>query len=139
MPLGSTQGSFTCCLAESQGVRGSNMQLAPIVEHCGRHALTVDLAGGYIKEYGHGDPTTPLNLGTAEELQTAADQELDDNKRICLFRLGVDCQTLAAIFTGPAAERVFGKALASLDANQLQKKLDWLVGVRIVESQNLLY
>jgi tetratricopeptide (TPR) repeat protein len=153
-------------LLRDRGVRGTDMQLAPIVEHCGRHALTIDLAGGYIKEYGHGDPSTPLNLGTAEELQVEAEQEPDDDKRvvlqqgirfariaqryreamldsdeaalallerICLFRLGVDCETLAAIFTGPNAENVSGKALASLDADQLQAKLDWLVQMRIVE------
>ncbi len=71
-------------LLRARAVRGSDMQLAPIVEHCGRHALTVDLAGGYIKEYGQGDPSTPLNLGTAEELQAEAEQELDDDKRAVL-------------------------------------------------------
>ena len=143
------------------------MQLAPIVEHCGRHALTIDLAGGYIKEYGKGDPAMPLNLGTPQELQAEVEQEPDDDKRavlkqgirftriaesyreamlrsdeaalallerICLFCLGVDCETLAAIFTGPAAKKVSGKALASLDADQLQKKLDWLVKMRIIEA-----
>ncbi len=54
-------------------------------------------------------------------------------ERICLFRLGVDCRTLAAIFTGPDATKVSGKALAGLDADQLQKKLAWLVRMRIVE------
>ncbi|HQZ66540.1 MAG TPA: TIR domain-containing protein [Planctomycetaceae bacterium] len=153
-------------LLRDRGVRGTDMQLAPIVEHCGRHALTIDLVGGYINEYGHGDPSTPLNLGTAEELQAEAEQEPDDNKRavlkqgirfariaqryreamlssdeaalallerICLFRLPIDCETLAAIFTGPAAELVSGKALASLNADQLRKKVDWLVHMRIVE------
>ena len=154
-------------LLRARGVRGTDVQLAPIVEHCGWHALTIDLAGGYIKEYGHGDPATPLNLGTAEELQDEAEQEPDDDRRavlmqgirfariaqryreamlssdeavlallerICLFRLGVDCETLAAIFTGPAAEKVAGTALASLDGAQLQRKLDWLVKMRIVET-----
>ena len=54
-------------------------------------------------------------------------------ERICLFRLGVDCETLAAIFTGEGATKVSGEALAGLDADQLQKKLDWLVRMRIVE------
>ncbi|MDA1053490.1 MAG: hypothetical protein O3C40_23825 [Planctomycetota bacterium] len=71
-------------LLRARGVRGSDVQLAPIVEHCGRHALTIDLAGGYIKEYGHGDPSTPLNLGMAEELQVEAEQEPDDEKRAVL-------------------------------------------------------
>ncbi|MEK6238745.1 MAG: hypothetical protein N2C14_28865, partial [Planctomycetales bacterium] len=153
-------------LLRIRGVQGANAQLAGIVEHCGRHALTVDLAGGYIKEYGKGDPTTTLNLGTAEELKAEVDDEPDDDKRavliqsrrfariaqryrdamlendeaslallerICLFRLGVACETLADIFTGPEAEKVSGKSLASLSAEQLQRKLDWLVKMRIIE------
>ena len=169
-------------LLRDRGVRGNDLQLEPIVEECGRHAFTVDLAGGYIKEFGNGDPATPLKLGTAEELQAEAEQEPDDDKRavlmqsirfariaqryraklvrhprwrwlpaigwnaagdpaalallerICLLRIGVDCAKLAAIFTGPGAEKVSGKALAGLDAKQLQKKLDWLVRMRIVEA-----
>ena len=154
-------------LLRARGVRGTDVQLAPIVEHCGRHALTIDLAGGYIKEYGHGNPSTPLDLGTAEELQAEAEQELDDDKRvvlkqgirfariaqryreamlrtdeaalvllerICLFRLGVDSKTLAAIFTGEQAVEVSGPALADLNAEQLQSKLDWLVRMCIVEA-----
>ena len=35
-------------LLKDRGVRGSGLQLQPIVEECGRHALTIDLAGGYI-------------------------------------------------------------------------------------------
>ena len=54
-------------------------------------------------------------------------------ERICLFRLGVDALSLAAIFTGEQAVKVSGKALAALNAEQLQSKLDWLVRMRIVE------
>ena len=39
-------------------------QLVRIVEHCGRHALTVD----HIKEYG--DPAATRNLGATGELKT---------------------------------------------------------------------
>lgn len=170
IPVDQIEAAAGISLLRERGVRGTDLQLAQIVEHCGRHALTVDLAGGYIKEYGHGDPATPLNLGTAEELQAEAEQEPDDSKRavliqsrrfariaqryreamintdeaalallerICLFRLGVDCETLAAIFTGAAAETISGKALASLDIEQVQKKLDWLAHIRIVEPNQL--
>jgi len=156
-------------LLRDRGVRGSVLQLGPVVEECGRHALTVDFAGGYIKEYGDGDAATPLNLGTAEELQAEAEQEPDDDKRavlkqgirfariaqryreamlnsdeaalallerICLFRLGADCETLASIFTGPNATKVSGTALANLDAGQLKEKLDWLARMQIVEESN---
>lgn len=149
-------------------------QLAPIVEQCGRHVLTVDFAGGYIAEYGGGNPLTQLNLGTPKQLQAYLEQaeqkidELDDGERevlqqgyrfariaehyrdamlqkdeaamallecICLFRLGVDSETLTAIFTGEQAVEVSGRALAALSSKQLQSKLDWLVRMRIVESQ----
>jgi tetratricopeptide (TPR) repeat protein len=153
-------------LLRGRGVRGTDLQLEQIVKDCGQHALTVDFAGGYIKEYGDGEPQTPLDLGTAEELREAADKEQDDDRRevlkqgfrfarvaqryreamlekdeaaiallerICLFRLGVASDTLAAIFTGAKATKVSGKALAGLDANQLQKKLDWLVRMRLLE------
>jgi hypothetical protein len=153
-------------LLRKRGVRGPDPQLEPIVEQCGRHALTVDLAGGYIKEYGGGNPATSLKLGTTEELEAAAKNEPDENRknvlkqairlghmaqryrdalfrkdraaialleRICLFRLGVECSTLAAIFTGRNAKNVSGRPLAALDRSQLQTKLDWLVRMRIVE------
>jgi nucleoside phosphorylase/tetratricopeptide (TPR) repeat protein len=153
-------------LLRQRGVHGTDQQLVLVVENCGRHALTIDLAGGYIKEYGNCDPNTPLNLGTAEELLGECELELDDDKRaiqmqgirfariaqryreamldadeaalallerICLFRLGVDCETLSAIFTGSSAERVSGKALANLDFKDLQRKLNWLARLGIVE------
>ncbi len=46
---------------------------------------------------------------------------------------GYPDRLLGAIFTGPKAEKVSGKALASLNADQLQTKLDWLVKMRIIE------
>jgi len=167
IPVDQIEVAAGIALLRERGVRGSDLQLESIVEHCGRHALTIDLAGGYIKEYGNGDPSTPLNLGTAEELQTKAEEEPNESKRavliqshrfsriaqryretmlksdeaalallerICLFRLGADCETIGAIFTGPDAKEVSGEALSALDRGQLQKKLDWLVYMRIVEA-----
>ena len=153
-------------LLRDRGVRGTDGQLAAVVEQCGRHALTVDFAGGYLAEYAQGDPATPLDLGTAEQLQAAAEREPDEDRRavirqghrfariaghyrkamlrtdeaamallerICLFRLGVACETLAAIFTGPEAEKVSGKPLAGLNREQIQRRLDWLVRMRLLE------
>ncbi|MEO0407375.1 MAG: toll/interleukin-1 receptor domain-containing protein [Cyanobacteria bacterium P01_A01_bin.135] len=153
-------------LLRQRGVRGNDLELERIVQECGNHALTVDLAGGYIKEYGDGDPDTPLALGTAAELEQEAAQEQDPAKRavlkqgfrfarvaqryqeamlesdpgaiallerICLFRLGVEAATLAAIFTGEGTVKVSGEALAGLGSGELQQKLDWLVRMRIVE------
>jgi hypothetical protein len=158
-------------LLRQRGVqKGSDFDLERIVKECGCHALTVDLAGGYIAEYGNGDPSTPLTLGTAEELEQLVAQEPDPAKRavlkqgkrfarvaqryqeamvstdpaaiallqrICLFRLGVEAKTLAAIFIGADAVKVSGQALAGLTTQQLQRKLDWLMQMRIIEATRI--
>jgi hypothetical protein len=162
-------------LLRARGVRGTDPQLARIVDACGRHALTVDFAGGYIAEFGGGDPATPVDFEMdSARLQQRLDDEPDEARRhvlkqghrfarlaeryrdamlggtdersdgdaaalallqrICLFRLGVDAATLANIFTGEKAIPVSGPALAGLSGPQLQKKLDWLVRMRIVEA-----
>lgn len=164
-------------LLRARGVNGTNLQLEGIVEACGRHALTVDFAGGYIFEFGGGDPATPVDFEMdSERLRQRLDDEPDEARRhvlkqghrfarlaeryreamrgdaadqregdaaalallerICLFRLGVEAETLANIFTGEKAVNVSGRALAGLSGAQLQKKLDWLARMRIVESQS---
>lgn len=187
-------------LLRARGVNGTNLQLEGIVEACGRHALTVDFAGGYITEFGGGDPATPVDFDMdSARLRQRLDDEPDEARRhvltqghrfarlaeryreamlgidrpsrlswfssltqfvgsdqsskisegdaaalallerICLFRLGVEAETLANIFTGKKAVKVSGPALASLSGAQLQKKLDWLVRMRIVESQSVTH
>lgn len=73
-------------LLRDRGVKGTDVQLAPIVQHCGWHALTVDFTGGYISEYRNGDSGTPLNLGTPEELRAAEKVELDEDRRNVLHQ-----------------------------------------------------
>ena len=55
-------------------------------------------------------------------------------QRICLFRLGVNAETLASIFTGEEKENISSKALASLDEQQLQAKLNLLAEMKLIES-----
>ncbi len=71
-------------LLKDRGVHGNDLELEPIVVECGRHALTVDFAGGYISEFGAGNPSTPLKLDEAAELGEKADEELDDDRRAVL-------------------------------------------------------
>lgn len=164
-------------LLRARGVRGTDPQLSDIVNACGRHALTVDFAGGYIAEFGGGDPETRIDFKMdSARLRQQLDDEPDEARRhvlkqghrfarlaeryrdamlggmldrvdgdaaalallerICLFRLGVTADTLASIFTGKQAVKVSGPALAGLSVQQLHKKLDWLVRMRIVESQS---
>ena len=56
-------------------------------------------------------------------------------QRVCLFRLGVDAQTLAAIFTGEGKERVSGPHLARLSGEELGKKLRYLTEMRVLEQR----
>lgn len=53
---------------------------------------------------------------------------------ICLFRLGVDSTTLAAIFAGEAKEIIAGTGLISLSKQQLNAKLKLLVEMRLIEA-----
>ena len=54
-------------------------------------------------------------------------------ERVCLFRLGVDADTLAAIFTGAGKETVSGPALAALDREQVANTLRWLAQMRLLD------
>ena len=71
-------------LLRQRGVTGSEAQLATIVENCGHHALTVDMAGGLLVEFHDGDPTTNLAIGTPEEIEQAASKEQDPRRRAVL-------------------------------------------------------
>ena len=147
-------------LLRQRGVTGNDAQLEDIVENCGRHALTVDMAGGLLCEFHDADPTTNLEIGTTEEIEQAASKEQDPRRRaalkqelrfakvagryreglekkdkaalallerVCLFRLGVDAETLASIFTGKGSQKVAGVALSRLNEQRLPEKLNLLV------------
>ena len=73
------------------------------------------------------------NTSTGSEGEAAALALL---QRICLFRLAISAEMPADIFTGEKAIKVSGPALAALTRPELQKKLDWLVRLRIVEPQS---
>lgn len=77
------QLSRDACIAllRRRGVHGPDADLAPIADQCGRHALTTDLAGGYIAHFGHGKPGTPLNFPSAQELKQIADRQPDHRLR----------------------------------------------------------
>ena len=63
------------------GVYGSDSQLAHIVQRCGCHALTVDLAGGLIHEFHDGDPNTELEIGSQQEIERIVENEQDPKRR----------------------------------------------------------
>jgi tetratricopeptide (TPR) repeat protein len=75
--------SDTACIAllRHRGVHGGDDVLRAIGRACGRHALTVDLAGGYLVHFHNGDPNAPLTLPTPEELQHLATSERDHQLR----------------------------------------------------------
>jgi hypothetical protein len=154
-------------LIRRRGVQGTDEQLRRLAEQCGRHALTVDLAAGYIAHFRGGDPTTPLDVPDPEQLRRAAAKTFDRRlryvaeqgarffriaeryraslaqahpealallERVCLFRLGVDAELLAEIFTGPGKEAISGPDLARLDADRLRGTLHLLTELRLLES-----
>jgi tetratricopeptide (TPR) repeat protein len=48
--------SACVALLRQRGVRGADADLARVARTCGYHALTVDLAGGYLAHFAAGDP-----------------------------------------------------------------------------------
>lgn len=54
-------------------------------------------------------------------------------ERICLFRLPVELEMLARIFIGEGKDKISGKALAGLDPKLLDRKLDLLTEMRLIE------
>ena len=68
-------------LLRRRGVRGTHEQLRDIADDCGHHALTVDLAGGYIAEFGGGEPDTLLQLTRFEDEQQARRAEPTNARR----------------------------------------------------------
>ncbi len=162
MPIEDISDEVAIALLRQRGVKGSDVELRHLAKDCGHHALTVDLAGGYIAEFGG---ETHLQLGTVEELQQAVRDEPNAQRRrvlrqeyrfariaaryreafiekdqaalallerVCLFRLGIDAETLTAIFIGRDKTKISNPALARLSPRQLQIKLDLLVEMRLL-------
>ncbi|RCJ17031.1 hypothetical protein A6S26_31675 [Nostoc sp. ATCC 43529] len=68
-------------LLRRRGVQGSDLDLQQLAERCGLHALTIDLAGGYIAHFGQGNPNTPLEFPSSEELRQIAEKNQDRRLR----------------------------------------------------------
>ncbi|MFH2054569.1 MAG: hypothetical protein ABIJ61_01310, partial [bacterium] len=129
-------------LLRKRGVTGPNTELARLVRECGRHAFSVDLVGGYIAELGGDPNLQlgtgkELEKAVAKErdprrrhvkwqefkfarIAERYRERLKDKdpallallERICLFRLGVDADTLASIFLGREKTAISGRTLA---------------------------
>ncbi len=153
-------------LLRERGVSGGRSSLVRLARRGGRHALTVDLVGGYIAYFGAGDPSAAPQLPSPDELRQivadspdsrlryVAEQNARFNRvaasyraamleqaparlalleRICLFRLGVDAETLAAIFTGPGKEGISPPELARLASGAVAAELRRLADMRLIE------
>jgi tetratricopeptide (TPR) repeat protein len=62
-------------LLRQRGVRGTDGQLQTLALDCGLHALTVDLAGGWISVFRNGDPTAKLELTRFDDEEQARHSE----------------------------------------------------------------
>ena len=61
-------------LLRQRGVHGPDTALEAIAEHCGRHALTVDLVGGYLAAFKRGEPSLEGLPSHDEIARIAADE-----------------------------------------------------------------
>lgn len=167
VPIEEISLEFGIKLLRKRGVKGSDVELKRIVNECGRHALNVDLVGGYIADLG-GDAN--LKLGTAEEIKQVREKESDPRRRrvieqefrfariaerycevlsqkdpaalallqrICLFRLGIDAEELASIFTGEEKEAISGSELARLTQDEFNNKLKLLADMHLLEASQI--
>lgn len=55
-------------------------------------------------------------------------------QRVCLFRLGIDVDTVAAIFTGQGKSKISGRALSKLKKSGVRSKLKLLASMGLVEA-----
>lgn len=55
-------------------------------------------------------------------------------QRVCLFRLGIDVDTVAAIFTGRGKSKISGRALSKLKKSGVRSKLKLLASMGLVEA-----
>jgi tetratricopeptide (TPR) repeat protein len=54
-------------------------------------------------------------------------------ERVCLFRLGINSETMVSVFTGESKSMISGHALAQLDENEVNAKLMLLSEMRLLE------
>ncbi|MEE8525734.1 MAG: TIR domain-containing protein [Thermoanaerobaculia bacterium] len=149
-------------LLRQRGVRGPDHRLVAMARDQGFHALSVDLAGGYVARFLDGDPArlepepvvptagagvdprvaalrqqerrfARLAERYAEALRAGDPAALALLQRVCLFRLGVGTATLASIFTGEGKGAVAGAELARLDETGLRAKLALLTEMKLLE------
>ena len=152
---------------------GADEDLVRLACRYGLHALTIDLLAGYIAHFCGGDPTVipyerseraldKKNLDPElvalheqetrfarvaaryqEALASRDPSALALLQRLCLFRLGINAEDLASIFTGRGKEDISGTELSLLTARQVTSKLAWLTELRLLEqklhSRNLVY
>jgi hypothetical protein len=85
------QISEEACIAllRRRGVRGTDDALREVARQCGHHALTVDLAATYLAVFCDGDPHAPLEMPTAEELQSLTDKTRNRRLRYVAEQSGV--------------------------------------------------
>lgn len=141
---------------------GQRRRSAAIARDLGLHALSVDLAGGYVARFLGGDPgrwRSGLESDDGEEsapspriaaihrqehrfdrlaeryraaLARSDPAALALLERVCMFRYGVTAGTLTSIFTWDGKEEIAGTELAQLDESGVRSKLAVLAELKLV-------
>ena len=65
-------------LLRRRGVRGADVELVRVARDCGCHALTVDLAGGFIAHFAGGDPAAAADCSPKKARPTEIPPAPDD-------------------------------------------------------------
>ncbi len=153
-PVGPLEMESGLGLFRKRKAEGSEEEWRKIIDWCGGHALTVDLAARYVARHGvaqwkevlRNPDEPPLEtrkrsvaaLGRLVELHRSWMQEADPAlwallERVSLFRLGVTAEMIEALFVGAGKEAVAGEALATLDPGEVKPRLERLKGFGLLE------
>jgi len=81
IPVDELTAEAAAQLLRQRGVKGGPAVRLRLAENCGRHALTVDLVGGYLAQYHNGDPNAPLNMPSEKEIAEGVAHERNPRRR----------------------------------------------------------
>jgi hypothetical protein len=138
-------------LLEVHGVRGKTEAVKRLLDGYGRHALTVDLLGGYCRRcldgdlagvppFSDDDDHAPLVARRLRSVLRMFEEglppiERDLLSRLCVFRFGVTEDSLISIFTDEAGAQI-GGSLEGKDAELLKGALGKLEEVHLAHREN---
>jgi hypothetical protein len=81
LPVDDLEAHAAIKLLRQRQVNGTDAELQRVAENCGYHALTVDLVGGYLKQFRNGDPNASIDMPSRTEVEDAMKREPNARRR----------------------------------------------------------